>query len=285
MRNALKTAVLLAALGALFMVVGGAFGGTSGLVIGLALGLVFVGGSYWFSDKLAIKAARAKPVTRERAARALRDRRGPHPAGRHADAEALRLARAAAQRVRHRPQPEPRRGRASPRASSQVLDDDELRGVLAHELSHVEEPRHPDQLGRGGGGARHHVRRPHGDVGRDLRRRRNDRDGGNAFGAIAMMILAPIAAVHAADGAVPLPRVPGRRAAAPHLLARRRAARPGAREDRGLREAGADGHRTRRRPRRTSSTRSPDASSSSPGCGARTRRPRSGSSACAAERF
>src|SRR5204862_1573953 len=65
MRNALKTAVLLAVLGALFMGVGLLLGGTSGLVIGLAIGLVFCGGSYWFSDKLAIKAARAQPATRE----------------------------------------------------------------------------------------------------------------------------------------------------------------------------------------------------------------------------
>ena len=56
MRNALKTAVLLAALGALFMVIGGLLGGTTGLVIGLGFGLLFCGGSYWFSDKLAIKA-------------------------------------------------------------------------------------------------------------------------------------------------------------------------------------------------------------------------------------
>ena len=64
MRNAMKTAALLAALGALFMLIGAAIGGTSGLVIGLGIGLVFVGGSYWLSDTLAIKAARAKPVTR-----------------------------------------------------------------------------------------------------------------------------------------------------------------------------------------------------------------------------
>src|SRR3954454_8023482 len=61
-RNNVKTVVLLTALAALFLGVGSLFG-SGGLVIGLVLGLVFVGGSYWFSDKLAVRAAGAKPVT------------------------------------------------------------------------------------------------------------------------------------------------------------------------------------------------------------------------------
>ena len=51
--NTLKTAVLLGGLGGLMVLIGSLFG-RGGAVIGLVLGLVLVGGSYWFSDRLAI---------------------------------------------------------------------------------------------------------------------------------------------------------------------------------------------------------------------------------------
>ena len=66
--NTLKTFVLLAFLGALFMGIGAIFG-TGGLIIGAVLALAIVGGTYWFSDKIAVAAARAKPVSREEAPR------------------------------------------------------------------------------------------------------------------------------------------------------------------------------------------------------------------------
>src|SRR5581483_8695687 len=61
--NTIKTYVLLAALGGFFILIGGALFQGPGLWLGLFLGLAMVGGSYWFSDKVAVKAARAVPVT------------------------------------------------------------------------------------------------------------------------------------------------------------------------------------------------------------------------------
>ncbi len=68
-KNTMKTGVLLAGLGGLIVAVAGILGGgsSSSLLIGLVLALVMVGGSYWFSDKLALKSAKARVVTREQA--------------------------------------------------------------------------------------------------------------------------------------------------------------------------------------------------------------------------
>ena len=64
--NSLKTGVLLAGLGGLIVAVAGVLGGGSSasLTIGLAIAFVMVGGSYWFSDKLALASARAKVIER-----------------------------------------------------------------------------------------------------------------------------------------------------------------------------------------------------------------------------
>ena len=60
--NTLKTVVLLSGLAGFMVLIGTMLGGMTGLVIGLLFGLGIVGASYWSSDKLAIKAARATEV-------------------------------------------------------------------------------------------------------------------------------------------------------------------------------------------------------------------------------
>jgi heat shock protein HtpX len=194
-KNTAKTFVLLAFLGALFMGVGSFFG-QGGLIIGLILGLVFVGGSYWFSDKIAVRAAGAQPVTEQEAPRMyaiVRDlaARADMPMPKlYISPAAQPNAFATGRNERHA-------AVAVTQGLLQVLDENELRGVLAHELSHV---RNRDILigsvaaaialgitfaarmamwgaifGGGGGGDR-------------------DDNGGNIFGLLAMMILAPLAA-------------------------------------------------------------------------------------------
>jgi len=136
MKNNIKTVVLLAAIGGLLIVVGCAFGGQGGAFIGLAIGLVFVGGSYWFSDKLAIRSARAVEVTEQQMPRyyaIVRD------LAQRADIPMPRLYVS--------PDPQPNAfatGRSPAKAAVcvnqgilDVLTWEELQGVLAHEISHV----------------------------------------------------------------------------------------------------------------------------------------------------
>jgi heat shock protein HtpX len=134
--NTTKTVVLLAGLGGLIVAVGGLLGGQGGLVIGLVLALVMVGGSYWFSDKLALKAARARVVTEAEAPdfyamiRSLAQRAGmPMPT------------------VAISPAPQPNAfatGRGPRHAVVcategllRTLPRNEVEGVMAHELMHV----------------------------------------------------------------------------------------------------------------------------------------------------
>ena len=255
-KNTIKTFVLLAGLGGLLVLIGGAGSGSTGAVIGLVLGLAMVGGSYWFSDKLAIKAARAVPVTEQEMPEYYRDRAGADRAGGHADAQAVRHARPAAQRLRHRPQPRARGRRRDPghprdprlgRAAGRARPRDQPR----------RQPRHPHRLGGRRRRHGHHLHRPRWPM------------WGAMFGGMAVAtttaaatrsacwswrILAPVAA-----GLLQMALSRSREFEADRTGARahrrRRAAGPGPAEARGRRPADPDGRRTRPRPRRTSSTR------------------------------
>ena len=134
-KNTFKTFVLLAGLGGLMVLIGSFFG-RGGAVIGLGLGLLMVGGSYWFSDKIAIKAARAVPVTEEqmpeyyRIMRDLTTQAGMPMPKLYVTPDLQPNAFATGRNPNHA-------AVAVTQGILNILDWNELRGVLAHELSHV----------------------------------------------------------------------------------------------------------------------------------------------------
>ncbi len=133
--NRLKTWVLIAALGGLFVVIG-SFWGAQGAVLGLGIALIFNVAMYWWSGSIAVRTTHSKPVTEQE-----------YP-------ELYRIVRelAAADNL---PMPQiyvsdmtqpnafatgrnPENAKvAVTKGILQILDERELRGVLAHELSHV----------------------------------------------------------------------------------------------------------------------------------------------------
>src|ERR1019366_195302 len=193
----LKTAFLLTALTLLLLFVGETFGGRNGLELGLVIAVVMNGVAYFFSDKIALMSSGARPISREQSPRL------------YAVMERLAAkANLPVPKLYMIPQPAPNAfatGRNPSHASvavtqglMQLLDDEELEGVIAHELSHV---RNYDiltssiaatiagaitwvaSMGRwamifGGWG------------GRD-----DNREGGGGISALLMLILAPLAAM------------------------------------------------------------------------------------------
>ena len=137
-KNTMKTTVLLAALGGLIVTVAGLLGGGSSgaVMIGAVIALVMVGGSYWFSDKLALKSAKAVVITENDAP------------------EFYRMVQSLAQRA-NMPMPrvaispaEQPNAFATGRGPNNAvvcatqgllrsMPADELEGVMAHELMHV----------------------------------------------------------------------------------------------------------------------------------------------------
>jgi heat shock protein HtpX len=135
-RNTIKTTFLLTLLAALFVGIGALIGGKEGLIIGLAFGLLFTGGSYWFSDSIAIRAARAVPVSEAQmpdyyaVMRDLTTRAGMPMPKLYVTPDAQPNAFATGRNPKHA-------AVAVTQGILQICTWDEMRGVLAHELSHV----------------------------------------------------------------------------------------------------------------------------------------------------
>jgi heat shock protein HtpX len=189
--NSVRTAVLLAALSGLILVIGGWLGGSTGLVIAIVLALGINGVAYFNSDKLALRVMRARPVS---------------------EAEQPVLYRIVRELSTQARQPMPRlylsptmapnafaTGRNPRRAAVccttgllRILDERELRGVLGHELAHVY---NRDILITSVAAALASVVMFVAQLawflplGGD-----DDDDGGNLIGALLLLVLGPVAA-------------------------------------------------------------------------------------------
>ena len=191
MSNTVKTAFLLGAMSALLLFLGEQLGGAQGLVIGFGFAVVSNFGSYWFSDKIVLSMYRAKEAGSETRLYSI-------------VARLAQRAQLPMPKVYIIPDQSPNAfatGRGPNHAAVaategilRMLSDDELEGVIAHELAHV---KHRDilissvaaTLGAAimmiarfamffGGGAR-----------------RDDGEGRNPVALLATLILAPVAAM------------------------------------------------------------------------------------------
>src|SRR5579862_5062918 len=196
MGNTFKTALLLTALTIFLLFIGEHFAGQNGLILALGLAVVMNFVSYFFSDKISLAMYRAQPVTREQLPRV------------YAVVERLtQKVGIPMPKIYVIPTDSPNAfatGRNPNHASVAVtqgilslLNDEELEGVLAHELGHV---RNRDilisSIAATIAGAitfLAHIAR-WGMIFRGYERDRDSR-GGGGFAALFMLILAPIAAM------------------------------------------------------------------------------------------
>lgn len=188
-KNGLKTAALLGLMTALILVIGNWLAGTTGLVIAAVVAIAMNFGTYFWSDKIALRAMRAKPVS---------------------EAQFPQLYRMVRELAQQANQPMPRlyvspatqpnafaTGRNPANAAvcvtdgiTRILDYRELRGVIGHELSHVY---NRDILISSVAAAMAGIITMLAHFA--LFFGGGDRNGGNIFGALLMMLLGPFAAM------------------------------------------------------------------------------------------
>jgi heat shock protein HtpX len=132
--NTVKTALLLGVMSALLLFIGEALGGGQGLVVGFVFAVLMNGASYWFSDKVVLRMYSAREV-------------GPDDRLYRIVARLAQRAGLPQPRCYVIPDPSPNAfatGRnpshaavAATEGILRLLDDEELEGVLGHELAHV----------------------------------------------------------------------------------------------------------------------------------------------------
>ncbi|HKM89268.1 MAG TPA: zinc metalloprotease HtpX [Candidatus Acidoferrales bacterium] len=195
--NAIKTVLVLGLLSGLLLFAGDAFGGPRGLTLALAIAVLMNGGAYFFSDKIALASSHAQPVSRQEA-----------PKLYDVVERLCGKANLPLPKLYVIPEQAPNAfatGRNPNHASvavtvglMELMNEDELEGVIAHELSHV---RNYDILttsvaatlaaaitflARMAG-----YSMMFGGMGRDD----DDRRGGGVISAVLMIFLAPLAAM------------------------------------------------------------------------------------------
>jgi heat shock protein HtpX len=132
----IKTTFLLTLLTLLLLAIGAAFGGRGGMTIALLFAILMNGGAYFFSDKIALASSGARPISREESPRLY-----------NVMERLAAKANLPVPKLYLIPQEAPNAfatGRNPHHASvavtaglMQLMDDEELEGVIAHELSHV----------------------------------------------------------------------------------------------------------------------------------------------------
>jgi len=134
--NAIKTVLVLGLLSGLLLLVGDAYGGPNGLTLALGFAILMNGGAYFFSDKIALASSGAQPVSREEA-----------PKLYDVVERLCGKANLPLPKLYVIPEQAPNAfatGRNPNHASvavtvglMELMNEDELEGVIAHELSHV----------------------------------------------------------------------------------------------------------------------------------------------------
>jgi heat shock protein HtpX len=135
MGSGLKTAALLGGLSAVFILIGGSLGGEQGMVFAFAFALLMNAGSYWFSDKIVLRMYSAQEVGPDhplyRITSRLAQRAGLPMPKVYIIPDASPNAFATGRNPQHA-------AVAATEGILRLLSESELEGVIAHELSHVQ---------------------------------------------------------------------------------------------------------------------------------------------------